>query len=65
MADGIARLDCIPIMGVQGASIAVSYVRRLADVLQTLAPAGTESVNLSQLGQVAVGSYKKVGIYHA
>lgn len=58
-------LDCISIMGARGGSTAAGHVRRLADVIQTLAPAGSESVNIYQLGQVAMGTYKKVGSYDA
>ena len=56
-------LACISIMGARGGSVAAGHVERLSDVVQTMAPAGTESVSNAQLGQFAMGNYKKVGIY--
>ncbi|APT84240.1 hypothetical protein CAQU_03205 [Corynebacterium aquilae DSM 44791] len=56
-------LACISIMGARGGSAAAGHVTRLSDVIQTMAPAGTESVNLAQLSKFALGKYKEVGIY--
>lgn len=58
-------LDCISIMGARGGSSWAGHVQRLNDVIQTLAPAGTTSVNLTQLGRISTGLYHGVGMYDA
>lgn len=58
-------LDCISVMGARGGSVWAGHVQRLNDVIQTLAPAGTESVNLTQLGRISAGLHRGVGMYDA
>lgn len=58
-------LDCISIMGARGGSVWAGHVQRLNDVIQTLAPAGTATVNLTQLGKISTGLYREVGMYDA
>ena len=60
-----AILDCISIVGARDGSVWAGHVQRINDVIQTLAPAGTSSVNMAQLGRIPTSIYRGVGMYDA
>lgn len=54
-------LDCMGVFGARGGLVETGLTSLLLDVLQLMPPAGTESVNLKRLAQVALGEYKMSG----